>query len=172
VSSREITLRYDESLLRRATLRYWWRQIGIGFILALVILAIILVGWIASGDRSWMVGAVGAIFGMSIVMMFAVYVVTYRRGLRRLNMMDNTEATLVLAESSFTMSTGAASSTTPWSTITEIWQYPGFWLVFFAKHAYFTVPLEDFSAEEKTFFLERVRSAGGKVQASRTITAP
>ena len=165
--SREITLRYDESLVRRATLRYWWRQIGISYIVALVILAVILVSWVASGDRSWMVGALGTILGMSIVMMIVIYVVTYRRGLRRLKMMDKPEATLVMAESSFTLSTGAASSTTPWSTVTEIWQYPGFWLVFFAKHAYFTVPLEDFRAEEETFFLERVRSAGGKIHASR-----
>ena len=167
MTSHEITLHYDEELLRRAVLRYWWRQIGIGYILALAVLAACLIILIESGNTSWFVGATGTVLGMCLFVMIALYVVSYRRALQKLKMMGEPQATLILSESSLTMSSGAGSSTVPWSTITEIWQFPDFWLLFFSKTNFSTLPLADVSPEARAFFVERVRASGGKIRANR-----
>lgn len=164
----EITLRYDESLLRRAMLGYWWRQIGVGYILALVVMAGCLAILIANGDKSWLVGVLATMLVVGILMMTALYVVSYRRALGKLKAMDKPEAKLILSESSLTLSSGAGSSTIPWSTVTELWQFPDFWLLFFSKSSFSTVPLGDFSSDARAFFLERVQAAGGKIRPSRT----
>jgi hypothetical protein len=162
--SHEITLRYDESLLRRAVLRYWWRQIGVGYILSLVVLAVGLVMLIADGNTSWLVGVMVTFLGFGVIAMITLYVVPYRNALRKLKSMDKPEATLILSELSFTISSGIGSSTVPWSTISEVWRFPDFWLLFFSKSSFSTMPLADFSTEAKAFFLERVQAAGGKVR--------
>jgi YcxB-like protein len=162
--SHEITLHYDESLLRRAAFQIWRRQIGVGFIITLVVLAVGLVTMIANGDTSWLVGAAGTTLGMGILVRIALYVVHYRRALQRLKMMGKPEATLILSESSFTISSEIGSSTLPWSAISEIWRFPDFWLLFVSRSSFSTLPLADFSAEAKAFFIERVRAAGGKVR--------
>jgi hypothetical protein len=42
-------------------------------------------------------------------------------------------------------------------------RFPGFWLLFFSKSQYVTIPLADFTPEVEAFFLERVQAAGGKI---------
>jgi hypothetical protein len=162
--SHEITLRYNESLIKRAVLRYWWRQIGVGYILALVILAVCIATLIANGNTSWLVGAMATILAMGIFVMIALYTVPYRNALRKLKTMGDPKATLILADSSLTMSSGAGSSTVPWSSVTEIWQFPDFWLLFFSKSQFSTLPLADFSSEARAFFVEHLEASGGKVR--------
>jgi hypothetical protein len=162
--SHEVTLHYDESLLRHAVLRYWWRQIGVGYILALVVLAVGLVALIANGNTSWLVGLMVTFLGFGVIAMITLYVVTYRNALRKLKSMDKPEATLILSESSFTISSGIGSSTVPWSTISEVWRFPDFWLLFFSRSNFSTMPLADFSAEAMAFFIKHVRASGGKVR--------
>ena len=151
MTSHEITLCYDEELLRRAVFRYWWRQIGIGYVLALVVVAVYLVMLIAYGDTSWLVGAAGTVLGMGLLVMIAALCRDLSPNAAA-GMMGDPHATLALSESSFTMSSGAGSSTVPWPTITESGSID-FWLLFFAKNHFFTVPLADFTPGQRCLFL-------------------
>jgi hypothetical protein len=45
-----------------------------------------------------------------------------------------------------------------------VWRYPSFWLLFFSKTQFATLPLADFSPEAKAFILERVQDSGGKIR--------
>ena len=57
---------YTEALLRRAVFAFWLRTVGIGFLVALALLACSLAFLLWRGDRSWFVGALGAflVFGL------------------------------------------------------------------------------------------------------------
>ena len=158
----QVTLRYDEQLIRRAVLCFWWRLIGLRFVIAIVVIAACLVILVAGGDRSWFVGVLATVLVFGIAFMVAIYVIHYRNALQKLKKMGNPEATLTVSESSLSMFSSAGSSTVPWSAVTELWQFPSFWLMFFSRNQFVTLPLADFAPDAMSFVLERVRASGGK----------
>src|SRR5271165_4124563 len=79
----QVTLRYDEQLLRRVVLCFWWRVVGLPFVVALVVAAASLVVLILGGDRSWIVGFLATVLGMGIAVIVAVYVVHYRNVMQK-----------------------------------------------------------------------------------------
>jgi YcxB-like protein len=162
--SHEVTLRYNEPLLRRAVVCFWWRTVGPGYVIAQVILAACLVWLMLNGDRSWLSGALAMCFVMGIAVPVAVFVVHYRNSMRKFRAMGEPEATFTAGESSFSLASRLGSSTAPWSAITEVWQFPTFWLLFFSRAQFSTVPLADITPETKAFILERVEASGGKIR--------
>jgi hypothetical protein len=115
------------------------------------------------GDRSWRVGAlaVAVIFGTAFVV--AIYVVHYRNAVRKFKDMGSPQATIKASESSFTVTSGAGSSTLPWSSVTEVWQFKNVWLLLFSKAQFITLPLSCVSPEFREFVVQRVSSTGGKI---------
>jgi uncharacterized membrane protein (DUF485 family) len=160
----QVTLHYDEQLLRRAVRSFWLRTIGLPFIVLIALAAVFLVARIFSGDRSWLVGVLAAILAMCIAMAIAVYVAHYRQSMKKFRAMQVPEATLSASEDSFTVASELGSSTLRWSSVTEVWQYPTFWLVFFSKAQYITLPLADIAPEARTFILGRIQDSGGKIR--------
>ena len=120
----QVNLRYDERLLRQAVVRFWWRLIGIRFVIALVVMGACLAWLVSQGDRSWFVGVVATVLALAVTFMVAIYFVHYRSAMRRFKNMGEPEGTLTASEPSFTLSSGAGSSTVPWSAVTELWQFP------------------------------------------------
>ena len=161
--SHQVTLRYDERLLRRAVLCFWWPLIGIRFVIAMVVMAAGLVILVADGDRSWFVGVLATVLAFGIAVMVALYVIHYRNALQKYKKLGDPEATLTVSESSLSMFSKLGLSTVPRSAITELWQFPGFWLAFFSKSQFVTLPLANFTPEARAFVLERVRASGGKI---------
>ena len=161
--SHHITLCYDKHLLQRAVFRFWWRVVGIRLVIALVVTAAGLVVLVADGNTSWFVGVLATVLAFGIAIMVALYITHYRNALQVLKKMGAPEGTFTASESSLSLSSGAGSGTFPWSAVTELWQFPDLWLMFFSKSQYVTLPLADFSPEAKAFVLERVRASGGKI---------
>lgn len=159
----EVILRYDEHLLRQAVLRFWWRLIGVRFVIALVAMAAGLAWLVAHGDRSWFVGVLATVLALAVAFVVIIYFVHYRSAMRRFKNLGEPEATLTVSETSFTMSSGAGSGTFPWSAVTELWQFPAFWLMFFSPGQFVTLPLADFTPEAQAFVLERLKAAGAKI---------
>jgi YcxB-like protein len=160
----QVALHYDEQLLRRVVLSFWWRVVGPSTIVALLVSVAGLVMLISNGDRSWVVGVMGTVVGMGAFCIVLVYVIHYRNVMHKFRTMGDPEATLVASEESFSFSSGLGSSTLRWASITEVWQFPAFWLLFFAKAQFVTIPLADITPEVKAFILARVQDAGGKIR--------
>jgi YcxB-like protein len=68
-------------------------------------------------------------------------------------------ATLTVSETSLTLTSCAGSSTVPWSAVTEIWQFPTFWLMLFSRSQFVTLPLADFTPQTKALVLDHVRAS-------------
>ena len=100
--------------------------IGIRLVIALVVTTASLAWLVAHGDRSWFVGVVATVPVLCVAFIVAVYVIHYRNAMRKFKTMGDPQATLAVAETSLTLSSGAGSTTVPWSAVTEIWQFPGF----------------------------------------------
>ncbi len=157
------TLTYTEPLVRKAVFAFWRRTVGIGFFIALGLLSCSLILLIWQGDRSWVVGALGAflVFGLGFALL--VYVVHFRNALAKFRGMGAPTATLLVDDASFTMASGLGSTTLQWSAVTEVWRFPSFWLVLFSKAQFVTFPLASVTADTQSFILKRVAAAGGKV---------
>ena len=157
------TLAYTESIVREAVLAFWRRTVGVGLFVALGLLLCSLSFFVWRGDRSWVVGALGAflVFGLGFALL--VYFVHLRNALAKFRGMGTPTAMLSLDDASFTMSSGLGSTCLQWSAVTEVWRFPSFWLVLFSKAQFVTLPLASVTAEAQAFLLSRVSAAGGKV---------
>jgi hypothetical protein len=157
------TLKYTEHLVARAVRSFWLRAVGYsGVVAALAILAFL--AWrITDGDRSWVVGVIAACALVSVVMPAALYVVQYRNSMSKLREMKQPIAELVANGDSLTLSSDLGSSTLKWGGVTEVWCFRDFWLLLISRSQFVTIPLDGMSEEVKSFVLEKVKAAGGKV---------
>jgi hypothetical protein len=157
------TLEYSEALVREAVFAFWRRTVGIGFFVALALLACSLAFLLWQGDRSWLVGAMGAFLFFGLGFALLLYVVHLRNALARFRGMGSPVATLELAEASFSLSSGLGSTSLQWSAVSEVWRFPTFWLLLFSKAQFVTLPLATVPVEARDFIIGRVSAAGGKV---------
>ena len=159
----QATLIYSEPLLRKAVSVFWRRTVGLSFLFALLFTASSLAVLIWYGDRAWLVGVVGAILFLAIALALLVYFVHRHNALAKFRAMGAPTASLTIDHASLTMTSELGSTTLPWSSVKEIWQYPSFWLLFFSKGQFVTLPLASVPAEMRAFILGRVSATGGKV---------
>lgn len=157
------TLEYTEPLVRGAVVAFWRRTVGIGCFVALALLACSLAFLLWQGDRSWLVGAIGAVLFFGLGFASLVYFVHLRKALSKFRGMGSPVATMELADASFTISSGLGSTSLQWSAVSEVWRFPSFWLLLFSKAQFVTLPLASVPAEAQEFILSRVSAAGGKV---------
>ena len=90
---------------------------------------------------------------MCVACIVLLYVIHYRSVMQKFRAMGDPEATLAASEESFSVSSGVGSSTVRWASITQVWQFPTFWLVLFSKAQFMTIPLADITPEAKAFIL-------------------
>ena len=159
----QATLAYDETLIRRAAFAFVWHTCGVLFVVAVAFVAISLVWLLALGDRSWRIGSLATSLLFALAMVAALYISHYRNAMGKLRDMGTPLAGLVVEDSSFSITTGIGRTTLRWATITTVWRFPGFWLMFFSKAQFFTVPIASLSPEMQAFMLVRVQASGGKV---------
>lgn len=159
----QVKLHYTESLVRSAVVAFWWRTVGWRFLLAFVTLAGGLGYLLVAGDRSWFVGALGAVLGLALAFVAALYLVHLRGSLARFRRMGSKEATLVAESDKLVLASDVGSSELRWSAVGEIWRFDKFWLLFFSRAQFVTLPVADLDAGAKEFIEERVRTHGGTV---------
>jgi hypothetical protein len=158
-----LTLTYTEPLLRQAVLGFWWRVVGLRFLIVFALNAVALGVLLANRDGSWLTGLMAATFALGLGFMAMLYLVHYRNSLRKLKAMRKPQASLVLTEENFSLGADSGSSTLPWSAVAEVWKFETCWLLLFLRAQFVTLPLSDVPAEARSFILEHVVAAGGKV---------
>jgi hypothetical protein len=158
----QATLEYTLPLLREAVAGFWRRSVGLGFLVALALCVVVLCVLLIQGDRSWAVGFIAAVLLFGLLFIAAVYFVHYRNALQKFQNMGAPTATLRVSQDSFTVTSGAGSSTLPWTSVTEVWKLQNVWLLLFSKAQFMTLPLKSIPKDMRAFVLERISSAGGK----------
>jgi hypothetical protein len=156
-------LDYTEPLLRAAVFAFWRRTVGVGFLVALGVVFGAWVFLLWQGDRSWVVGLLGAVLGFGGMFAVVVYLVHLRQALAKFRAMGAPTATWSMDDASFTLASGLGSTSLAWSSIVEVWRYPAFWLVLFSKAQFVTLPVAALPDDVRAFILDRVAAAGGKV---------
>jgi hypothetical protein len=156
---------YSEPLLRKAVFGFWRRTVGIGFVIALALVAVSLGFLLVQGVTSWVVGVLATVLVFAGAVLITLYVVHYRSALQKLRDMGTPQATFVADESSFTVTSEIGSSNLRWSSVQAVWRFEDYWLLLLSKAQFITLPLVGVSAEMQTFMLARVQESGGKIES-------
>jgi hypothetical protein len=154
----EYTVRvtYDRAMIGEAAWRYWRRSIGWVMPLASWLLLVVLVLLLRSGDRSWVVGVLGAILVLALAVAAAIFVVPYRRALARFQAMSSPSAEFVFRESGFAVRSELGASEVGWNTVERILRAKRVWLLVLRGATYLTLPLADLPREVREFIEQHV----------------
>jgi hypothetical protein len=152
-----ITLHFTEGLLRRAVRAFWWQGTGWSYVVSVALCC----AWFAfrlwSGDRSWVVGMLGALLAFVVVISAAVFVVHSRASLGRFRRMRVPEATLELGEERFRLTSDLGASEIGWNAVTGVRRYPEFWLLYFSRSQFVTFPTADLPDDARALILAKVK---------------
>ena len=159
----ELVLRFDEATCRAAVARYWQGQFGWRTIIELSIGAVILIV-AATYSKGWLTGALGAVVFMYAALSLYAYVYQRKRILDLYRMMNDPEVRWTLNENSLATKSSVGYSEMPWSSITELWKFSDLWLLFLARNAFITLPLNGVSDDAKAFLESKIASPQGKVR--------
>lgn len=140
-------LKYSKEIVTRAVRSYFYRKLGIGYFIALILLSGYLVYEIVSGNRSWLIGLIGAVIGFGLLIPIAGMLGHIRIGLRKLAEMADASASLTIMENGIAVRSAIGTSEITWKTITEAWQYQEYWVVVSGGHFLMTIPLSELGDE-------------------------
>ncbi|MFN9548896.1 MAG: YcxB family protein [Pirellulaceae bacterium] len=159
----EYTLRFSPALLRSAVIGFWWRTVGIRYLLALAAVSLCVGYLVWQGDRSWLIGLLGAVLIFGGLIPAAFFWTQYRQAFAKLRGMKSPEARLAVSDAGLTVSSDLARSEIPWSAVTAVWRFPMFWLLVFSRSQFLTIPLESVPLDVRDRIMSGVEKAGGKV---------
>lgn len=158
---REVTLRYSEPLLQEAVRSFFFRTARCGitpvFYIGCALLVLCLVLSLAEGDRSWRTGAATVTLAFAGVYLLVIYLAHYRHTVGRFRQMQTPEATLRCEEEQFTLTSELGSATLPWSSVTDVWRFPRFWLLLLSPSQFITLPLDCLDQSTQDFITEKAQ---------------
>jgi uncharacterized membrane protein (DUF485 family) len=157
------TLKFSRGQFLRTVRSFILRKLGLAYFIALILLLAYFVFKLHSGDRSWVVGILGSIVCFGIIIPIAAMVGHIRIGLRKLAEMPDATATMTITDNGLVVRSGSGSSDIPWKAITEVWQYPQYWLLLSGGHYLMTIPLTAINDGERNTIRELFKKANVKI---------
>ena len=142
------TLKYSYPLARKVSSYYTLRQFGRSTVICVFLLTLAAsLAFAFSFNLQFF-----AIVGLSVAGIVALYFwyrhTILRRWTEAMAAMGKPEAELSVNDESFTISSGAGSSTIPWRRCTKLWKRNDYWLLFLGKdYMPMTLPLDGIDAE-------------------------
>ena len=156
----ELTVTFSEPLLRQVVRSFFWRRLSEyldwSVFAALAVVCGALAWSLLQGERSWFVGVLGSVLAVCPFLIVAAYVVHYRHTVARFRQKKNQTVTFQFSDTDFTVTSELGSATVPWTSVTEIWEFPRFWLLFIVKPQFVTLPIEGASEELLSFIRSKV----------------
>ena len=152
-----LTLHYSEGLLRRAVWAFWWRATGWVYVASLAFATTFFTVLVWTGDRSWWVGLIGGMLACWLLVSATVYLTHSRASLGRLRRMRVPEVTLELGEERFRLTSDLGMSELGWDEVSGVRRFPEFWLLYFSRSEFITLPAADLPDEARALILARAR---------------
>ena len=151
----QFTIHYDEPVLRRAVDTFFRRRfvqgMGLPGLAAFVLCAVIVVGLLLRGDRSWFTGVMSAVLIIFVAGFLALWRMHRSQMIQKLAAIPSRQAEVVLDGEAITVSAESGSTSLPWKGFTEVWKLPDCWLLFLAPNSHITLPLRGVPQEALAF---------------------
>lgn len=159
----ETTLDYDQALIKRAVRSYWRRVAGWRTVLAMILCLTSLSIFLLRGQRSVFPMLVALAVLICLVFLAVLYLVRYQKSMARLRALGRPQSVLIVDDEGLTSRSTQGEMTVSWSAVAQVWKFPDYWLVFFSRADFITIPLASVPAQMQVFIDERVRAAGASV---------
>lgn len=158
-----VQVRYSENMIRDAVRTFVRRR----FILEQKLLwtlagaMLLLCAWmLAGGDRSWAAILAGTAALLPLLFVLVGWRAHLDVSLGKLRAMPEPEAEFAFDEQGFRVTSGLGEFRLPWSSMSEVWTRPDFWMLIIAPNQFATLPTQNIPPE----ILNRLRGwLGGKM---------
>ncbi|OZI38107.1 hypothetical protein CAL29_07120 [Bordetella genomosp. 10] len=155
-------VRYTENIVRDAVRTYLWRR-GIAGqkllwtleILMIAVLAFLLV----NGDRDWVVGALAVGALLPPIFLLTMWLAHYRNTVGQFHRMSTPTAEIALREDGLDIRSELGASRLAWSAFMEIWERPGYWILFMGPGQFMTFPTAALPDDALAFVRARIGAA-------------
>lgn len=142
---------FTEAMVRDAVRTFVWRQ-GVvaqkGLWAVTAAMLALLLWLVLGGDRSWLVGLVGAVVCLAPLMLTFIWTAHHRNTVGRFRRMREPAATVAFQPDGLAVASDLGSGFIAWPAITGIWQRPGYWMLFTGPAQFMTLPLEGIPAAD------------------------
>ncbi|MGO1069806.1 YcxB family protein [Lysobacter sp. CA199] len=160
-------VKYTQAMAKDAVRVFVWRRVVVAekglWTVAALLLALVLFH-VARGDRDWWVGALGVVVLLPPLLLIGVWRAHYRNTVGRFRAMPVPEAVFVFEQDALAIESGVGSMRIPWSSLSEVWERPDYWMLFTGTAQFFTLPIADLSEDDLAWLRDRLQ-AGRSVQA-------
>jgi len=157
----QVEVRYSEPLAREAVRAFYWRTLRRGFgllgLLAFMLSLACLGFLLLAGDRSWVVGFVGACLLAFVLILTYGYAAHRRSTVGRFRRMTDPQARFVFADKDLSIASELGSATLSWDAVREVWAFPRFWLFLLSRSSFFTMPTEGVGNDVLAFVRSKTR---------------
>lgn len=156
------TLEYSRPLVKRVVRDYWVRHIGalLPFVTGLMLALFAYLLW--RGDRSWLVGLLGAVVLFSCSFMAATYSIHVKNSTARLKATGDSTATLELSDEALRLESQAGVSELPYDSVSDVWYREDYWILFLGPNQFFTIPTGDLDEDISTFFRSKLETRNSR----------
>jgi len=162
MDSYDLTITFTRELLLRANRYFLVRSFGFRGTVSLLAVVLLFVYLLVSGERDWLFGASAAGVFFVIVLIVMVFRVRQEYAVKRFEMMKDKSAHLRFGSDMVEMTSDLGRSEVPWNQFVQLWRQPDFWLLFYDRNAFVTLPAAQLEPELRDFIVEKVRQNGGK----------
>jgi len=156
----QFTIQYDDRVVRGAINTFVKRRVvdGMGWpgLLAFVVTTAALAYLLWQGDRTWVVGVIGAVLGFTVLLVVVLWQWRHLEMRRRLAAIPNRQGVVTASEDSITIATDAGAATLPWSSFSEFWKLERCWLLFLAPNNFVTLPTDGVPQDALNYIEERL----------------
>lgn len=160
MDQREFTVRYSEALVRRSVGRYfrYLLQSQLGWVVYLLVAALIgyFIYAVVINDRSWFIGALGAVLVLLGMFVVAAYRAQLGHSMARLRSMNEPLAHVTVTEEALTLSSDAGSNTIPWNQFSTILEFSDCWIFALKQRSMFTLPIQGVDGTTLQFMRSKV----------------
>ncbi len=157
---REITVRYSPELIKFAVWQFWVRSVGLGGFVSFAVALLAFVYFLIAGDRSWLLGFLGALVGLCLILGVLSYNIYLSRSMEKFKRMDTPKAKFRFTDDRIGIESDIGWTELSWKMIEKVWKYPEVWLVFIARQGYITLPTAELDEELQQFITRKVQESG------------
>lgn len=135
--------RYTAEMVRDAVQTYVCRRLVIeqkGMWVATLAMTALLAWMLWNGQRDWSTGVVGAVVALPFLFLIAGWRAHSVNTVGRFARMKDPVAEIAYDEETLSFASDLGRAQVPWSSLTEVWQRPGYWMIFSAKNQFNILP--------------------------------
>lgn len=161
----EVPVRYTDETVRQAARLFLARFLRRNGVIGAVAVLLALAGSWGFGIEWPYTAALGGL-GLLLIALTACLGFAYvRSAATKFRALRDPTVTWRFGEQSLGTTSDLGSAEIPWEAVSDVWQFPGAWLLFFGKRGwgYSTLPTGDLSPELQDYILSRVKAHGGRV---------